>query len=366
MRVVHYYPRAIVGDGGPTQAVRGWAKALVDAGCSVRVVCSEGSPSEPSPIDWRVIRHSGTRRWLRPRALNEHLGDADLLVLHSAWVFHNVVAGRAAVRVGLPYVVTPHGGYDRHIVRRRALAKQGWWWTFERRLLSHAAGVHVFFESEEEAVRELGYRGGFVVAPHGVDVPHGHRWDGGSGGYVLWLGRYDVEHKGLDLLVEALASIPVTQRPSVRLHGPDSRGGRSVVGRLVASRGLERWVSLGGPLHGEAKMRALEAARAFVYPSRWDSHSIAVTEAMALGVPCVVTDVMHVGRETGREGAAFVAGTTPPELGDALAAATGSVAAGVGQRARRFARTRFDWSNSAASFLEQVEHLLGQKTPQPR
>ena len=54
-------------------------------------------------------------------------------------------------------------------------------------------------------------------------------WDGGSGGYVLWLGRFDPEHKGLDLLLQALALLPSRERPTLRIHGPDWRGRKQKV-----------------------------------------------------------------------------------------------------------------------------------------
>ena len=44
---------------------------------------------------------------------------------------------------------------------------------------------------------------------------------------VLWLGRFDPTHKGLDLLVDAVRSLAPHERPRVRLHGPDRRGGKA-------------------------------------------------------------------------------------------------------------------------------------------
>jgi hypothetical protein len=111
----------------------------------------------------------------------------------------------------------------------------------------------VFFDEQREHLQHLGYDRAFVVAPNGVRVPRDRRWDGGSGGYIAYLGRFDPEHKGLDLLVQATALLPPDERPQLRLHGPDWRGGKDRVRDLVRELDLASDVVLGPPLYGDDK-----------------------------------------------------------------------------------------------------------------
>ena len=108
-----------------------------------------------------------------------------------------------------------------------------------------------------------------VVAPNGITAPEGVRWDGGSGAYLFWLGRYDPVNKGLDVLLQGLRLLPAGQRPRLRLHGRDYQGGRQVVERLLRELDLEASVSVGDPVYGEEKWRLMAQASGFVYPSRW-------------------------------------------------------------------------------------------------
>ena len=204
-----------------------------------------------------------------------------------------------AERIGVPYVATPHGLYDPHVVARHRTPRRAWWLLAERRYLQRAAAVHLFFRDEPRA---FPFRARLIVAPNGVTPPTDLRWDGGSSGKVVWLGRFDVQHKGLDLLIEAIGRIPASRRPEVRLIGHDWFDQRTAVERRVVDCGLARWISVEQPVFGEEKWKILSTARAFVYPSRWEAFGLAVAEAVSIGVPTIVTP-FPLGRFLAHEGA---------------------------------------------------------------
>lgn len=355
MRILHYYPRATVGDGGPSIAVRGWVAGLREAGASVSIAYDAATRAD-DPADV-AVGHRGSGRRRVPVGLRDVLPPFDLLVLHSGWVAHNVVAARAARRAGTPYVVTPHGAYAPEVLRRgRRWTKRVWWTALERPLLRRAAAVHVFFAEEAVALREAGYDGEVVVSPNGVSVPEAPRWDGGSGGYVLWLGRFDVHNKGLDLLVDAVRRIEPGRRPLLRLHGPDWRGGRAAVERLVHDAGVSSHVVIGDPVYGDAKWDALRRARCFVYPSRWEAFGLAAAEAAALGVPVIGTATGPFLRRMSEQGCAVAVPPDARALADALLSDAASLG-DMGGRAEALMKSDYTWDAAARRFLTAVEAL---------
>ena len=96
--------------------------------------------------------------------------------------------------------------------------------------------------------------------------------------------------KGVFDLLEAWVVV-VAQRPSAKLamigDGPD----RDAVREHVRSRGLEQNVDLLGSATNEEKDQCVSASRVFVLPSHEENWSIAIGEAMALGVPVVAYDL---------------------------------------------------------------------------
>lgn len=358
MRIVRYYPRALVGDGGMTSAVKKWSQGFVNAGAEAVIAYDEGvEPPPRSDVEWLPVRHAGRPRLKLPVGLEDILEGADVLVLHSGWTVHNLRAAAVARRAGVPYVLEPRGAYDPHIVARKRWLKKAWWAAWERRLVHEAAAIHVFFEPEREHLAALGYNGPVIVASNGVEAPAAPHWDGGSAGYVLWLGRFDPEHKGLDILLRAMRVVPPAERPHLRLNGPDWRARKAKVAALVRELGLQEWVTVGEAVYGDDKRAMLAAASGFVYPSRWDACPNSTLEAVSLGIPTLVTPY-PLGRFFAAQGGALLAQPDPAGLADGLRRLATPEAPEAGRTGAQVVRSQLSWDAVARSWLAQLEAIL--------
>jgi glycosyltransferase involved in cell wall biosynthesis len=324
-RIVHYYPAAMA-HSGVTFALWSWARVQAASGAEVCVLHAGSTDSGgsigfvsqeyyPGLSDHGVPHRGRYRMTLRPVDLDRYLGRNDLLVLHEGWVSSNLVAAAAARRAGVPYVVMPHGVYESkwttYLKPPRWLRNQ-----LERQLLERAAAVHVFFDSEIADIAALAPSATFVTVPTGLDVPD-EQWTGG-GGYLGWIGRVDPFHKGLDALAGAVARLSPDHRPTIRLRGYDYEGGLARLRHLIAGHGVARWVRLEEAIAGARKTQFLQQADGYVHPSRWDSHSMALLENLALGVPCIVSSTIHIAQTLARSSAAVLARPSEIELASAL------------------------------------------------
>jgi glycosyltransferase involved in cell wall biosynthesis len=362
-RIVHYYPGAM-GNSGVTFALWSWARAQAAAGAEV---CVLHAPAETAAgevafvskdrcagLSEQTVPHRGRHRLThRPVGLDRFLGADDLLVLHEGWVPSNLIAAAAARRAGVPYVVMPHGVYESawtgYLNGPRWLRNR-----LERRMLEGAAAVHVFFESEIADIAALAPQARFMVVPTGFEVP-GERWTGG-GGYLGWVGRVDPVHKGLDTLVGAIAELAPGDRPTLRICGYDYKGGIARLQQLITERQLERWVRLEGPIGGADKTRFLQQADAYVHPSRWECHSIALLENLALGVPCLVSKTIHIAPTLERSGAAILA--EPGEAGLAAALSRLTVErTELAPRGRALIGDAFNWATLMPQFHTELGRL---------
>ena len=101
-------------------------------------------------------------------------------------------------------------------------------------------------------------------------------------------------------------------RTRLFLVGPalDHRYALDLAG-LIADLGLDRKVLLAGPLYGEDKLSALAAADLFILPSLAESYGIAAAEAVAAGVPVLLTDTCGIALQIdGRAGMAVPLGVS--------------------------------------------------------
>jgi glycosyltransferase involved in cell wall biosynthesis len=362
LRVTQYYPRALSGDGGMTGAIHRLSQTMAAAGAETTIICDGGPQSAPPDdvVRWQRVRHHRVAGRAFPDSdqLARALRGADVLILNSAWTLHNIIAARVARRLSVPYIVAPRGAYDPRIRQRHRRAKDVWWLAAERRLLAQSLAVHVFFDAERSHLQRLGYGGSVIVAPNGVDVPDDIRWEGGSQGPVVWLGRFDPEHKGLDLLLGAMHRIPAARRRQLRLCGPDWRGKKKTVRELVAKLDLDQWVTVANPIYGREKLELMARAGAFVYPSRWEGFGNSVAEAAAVGVPTLVTPY-PLGRFLASRGAAVLVDPTEAGLADGLISVLLPSSSAVGARARQTMTESFSWSVVAHQWLLGIDQALG-------
>lgn len=341
-----------------TNSVKKWSRGMVKAGAHVTVVCEDGvAPPTEDRLEWRPIPHRGLRAVKAPVGLEGAFEGADVAVLHSGWTYHNVRAAATARKLGIPYFLEPRGAYDPSIVHRRPLAKKVWWVALEGRLVRGARAIHLFFEQELPHLDALGYRGAVLIASNGVDAPPHDLWDGGSGGYLLWLGRFDPEHKGLDILLSAMKRLPAADRPALRLHGPEWRGRKRDVENMIGQLGLQKHVTVGPAVYGEEKRRLLVEAAGFVYPSRWDACPNSVLEAISLGVPTLVTPY-PLGRSFAEKQGAILAESDPASLADGLRRLLSEDAAAIGKRGAEITRTELSWDQMALTWLAQARSVL--------
>jgi glycosyltransferase involved in cell wall biosynthesis len=337
---------------------------MVKAGAEVMIAYEKDAGQVPDSwrrngVEWVPVRHSGPDFFRLPqqRELENALRGADLMVLHSAWTPRNNRAGTIARHLGVPYVLEPRGAYDPHIVGRHPWMKRFWFAAFERDLLMHARAVHIFFDPEREHLARLGYSGQVIVAPNGVDTPEEVRWDGGSGDYVLWMGRFDPEHKGIDLILKAIDLMPESERPHVRLHGPRWRSGKEKVTAMVRNMRLNQWVEVREQVRGAAKFQLMAQAAGFIYPSRWEGFGNSVAEAISVGVPAVVTPYPF-GRYLACREAAILAEPTPAGLAQGLKRLQEPQVREIARRGTWIAHNEITWEAVAKSWLTQIQSLL--------
>src|SRR5262249_26552332 len=124
---------------------------------------------------------------------------------------------------------------------------------------------------------------------------------------------------------------------------------------FVERAGIAARTSFVGMLQGEDKLAAFADASLFVLPSYSENFGIAVIEAMACGLPVLISDRVNIWREVVADGAGLAA---PPEatafaqrLRDILGAAGQLVR--MGQAGRAAVARRYDWANIAQR-LEEV------------
>lgn len=282
--------------------------------------------------------------------------------MHS--VFIPEFYGIAAIlhRRGLPFGVTPHGGYSPHVLARSPVKKSLYMLAVEASVLKRASLIHAIGQTEVGDIRALAPSAHVVLVPNGQEPLRCDTTDvsspSGARPTFAFCGRLDARHKGLDLLLSGFAThLKRGNNGTLWLIG-DGPDRRSLEAQTI-TLGIDRSVKFHGAVFGEPKLDLLCAADVFVHTSRWDVVPTAVLEAAALGLPLLVSTETNLGDPIVRAGAGIVLGAnTVPEIARAMSEFTAKVESNglrdVGHRARGMVENWFAWPVISA---ELVSHF---------
>lgn len=106
-----------------------------------------------------------------------------------------------------------------------------------------------------------------------------------KGKYILFLGRFDIDQKGIDLLLKAYSGVAAKIKYPLLFAGcgPDEKK----IKDLVKQYKLTNKISFIGPTYGKGKLKVFSQAQLFAVPSRHEGFCIAALEAIAVGLPIV-------------------------------------------------------------------------------
>ena len=386
MRVLHVIASLGAGSGGPTEALRGLAPAQAAQGDQVTVlsVNLDGPPWQPAAaapgratlreagVTWEYFPGSFPRRWLRSPALAAALpaavAAADAVEIHGLYHHPLIAAARTCRRLGRPYVLRPLGILDPVIQGRRRWRKRVADLLGGRELLRGAALIHCTSEAEAEIARPWIGAVPVAVVPHGVtpaplpdaaDLDRARaRWLGEAPGpLLLFLGRLTPK-KGLRTLIAALP--PLAARwPGLRLLIAGKDEGEAAPALALAEKlGVAQRLIFVGHLDAAGKGAALALSSLFVLPSQSENFGLALVEALAAGLPAVVSPGVAIAAELAAAGAVEIALPEPGPLGTAIAALLADGPRREAMRAAaRDAAAGFSWQRAATRLRERYADL---------
>jgi glycosyltransferase involved in cell wall biosynthesis len=288
----------------------------------------------------------------------------DLVIFHSTYILKHLLIGRWLRRRGIPYIITPRGGMtpiaQKVSQRKKTVANSLGFGSFFR----GALGFHCLNELEARGSAKWGKP--TFIATNAVKEPAdilpatpGTR----DTLRFIFIGRMDVYHKGLDVLMGGVALIReelIRNRVTVELYGPDFKNGFAHLQDMILELKLSDIVEVHGALNGTQKFSVLSEGDLFLHTSRLEGWPLSILEAMIQGLPCLVTHGTNLGESIAESRAGWVVDENAEAIATGLLAAIQSKEelAVLGARARTTAQDQFSWEKVAALTLDEYRNLL--------
>lgn len=322
---------------------------------------------------WPLARSAWAKDTAGQQSFGAAVEGSKGLHIHGLWDNSTRVAATSARRAGVPYVLSAHGMLERWALRNKRVKKAIYAALVERKNVQKAACLHALTRAEAEDYRRFGAKNPIAIVPNGVESSpeatpaaflsafpnaEGKR-------LILFLGRIHYK-KGVDLLVNAWAEI-ASQFPDALLvlAGPDSEGTLAKVKDTITKSGLQDRVLMTGMLTGPMKWSALAAAECFVLPSYSEGLSVAVLEAMSMGVPLILSHECNLP-QVAEHGAGWLVATEVKPLATAIAVALSCNSVERQQMrvaAQTLAAREFSWSSVAKRMAGIYRWVSGGPVP---
>ncbi|PWH11818.1 MAG: hypothetical protein DDG60_16310 [Anaerolineae bacterium] len=264
-----------------------------------------------------------------------------------------------AVLSGFRPILTMSWGFD----LMRDVERGKWWQWVTRYTLKHST----FFTSDAEVTRQKAIAYGMnptntVVFPWGVDLHHFTPKDWSNINperFTLFCNRAWEPIYGVDVLARAFVHI-ASQDATMHLLLANSGSQGNRIREILLQGGVLERVTFLGHIHNHDLPRFYHMADLYISPSHVDGSSVSLMEAMACGLPCLVSDI-PANREWVREGHngwLFRDGNAT-ELAAKIQNALQNrmLLPQIGQHARDTAQEKADWAKNAKILLETYHKL---------
>jgi glycosyltransferase involved in cell wall biosynthesis len=330
-----------------------------------------GDSYEGVPV--RYVAQAFPKRFFGARLgqpLREALAGADLCHVHGIWNVPEWMATRLARDMHVPYVLSPRGMLHPAARRIGRVRKAVAWHLVERQGVAAAARLHATSEEEVEVLSGLVAPRRIALIPNGVDAgmaagtapsaaTRARLGVPADAFMVVFIGRLH-RIKRLDLLVDAFSRLRAAHA-SARLvvAGPDEQGCMAALAPMLAPLdGSVRWT---GPVDDREKWALLGAASALVLCSDSENFGLSVAEAMAAGVPVVVTRTCP-WPDVEREACGYWVAQDARAIAEALEAIADQpdAARAMGDRGARVARERYSWTAVGRAMADCYADVLAE------
>jgi glycosyltransferase involved in cell wall biosynthesis len=355
MKILHVIPTFDPIDGGPYQALCGICQALSERGHEVTIYTTDlTSVRSKNPLNFKPNRlktttsvpfdQNGYKVWYfradypyawcfsvaLTRQLVATIHTYDIVIIHSLYLYTTQVAAWCCRQAKVPYVIRPHGTLDTFMRQRRRYLKFGYDLFLQKRDLQRAVALHYTSQAEYQHTISLGLKPKPLIIPLGFNLtqftqlPEPGKFkakflSGWEGQLVLYLGRLNFK-KGLDLLVEGFAQV-AQQRDDIKLvlvgqYDPPSFA--KELEQQIKTYHLETKVVFTGPLFGDDKLAAFADATVWVLPSYTENFGVTVVEAMAAGIPIIISNQVALYHEVQAAKAGLIIACEATQVSTAL------------------------------------------------
>jgi glycosyltransferase involved in cell wall biosynthesis len=287
MKVIHFIAGIDRTGGGTTEYMRLLSSELRN---HVELIVVTGVSPHPIAIygvNIKFFRTSVLRWFSMVKEFSVFLEKEkpNLVHINGIWSPQNWGFQKAAQKLGIKVIISPHGMLEPWIMAHNPLKKKIALFLYQNEAIQRSVYLHATAKMEAENLLDLGFKNPISIIPNGIDINDVKEIKTHYGTRkMVFLSRIHPK-KGLELLLEAWRNCN-TNGWLLEIAG---NGDENYIVNLNKSAQDLTNVHFVGAKYGEAKWKFLQSADVLILPTHSENFGIVVAEALAVGIPVITT-----------------------------------------------------------------------------
>jgi glycosyltransferase involved in cell wall biosynthesis len=244
----------------------------------------------------------------------------DLVVFEEVYKLDYFKLYNECVFKKIPYVVIPHGCLVTNAQNDKKLKHMAANILIFNRYIKKAAAVQYLNEQEKNNSKFKCRKA--VIIPNSIEYIERQYQTNTDIFKFIYVGRYDVVIKGLDLLIDTFIALKQWCRENkvmLELYGPiEENPNLDALYEKINEEACNDIIKINGPVFDEEKFKKLQEASVFIQTSRNEGQPMGIIEALSFGLPCVVTYATSFGEYCNKNRCGIGVNFSKEELSSAI------------------------------------------------
>ena len=288
----------------------------------------------------------------------------DIAILHDFFIFSYAKITRLLRKYKIKYFLEPHGAFGTTALQKSRLKKLIANSTIFKKTIRRASGY--IFTTKQERDNSAYHSLVEFIIPNGVvsdsvDESNHKNLDTLHMPVFYFMGRYDINHKGLDYLLDALG---ILDKQGISLtfnfYGTGAKEEIDYVDSRIQEFKVVKAKNC-GTIFGKEKDSEMTKLNILVLTSRYEGSPIVVLEAFSYGNPVIVTPGTNVANEVYQNRLGWSTQLEPHDIASTIAKAMNEYrqnALSYIVRTKKYVLENFTWDRIAKYSVNELQNYL--------
>lgn len=294
--------------------------------------------------------------------LPKPFNNPDLVIIHGIYFKNYFPLVKKINANRIPYILVPHGSLTVYAQSIKPTKKKVGN-IFFNKIINSAAAIQYLSKQELETSINKGLYDFVGCNGIGIEDKYHYEFDSKVGLKIIYIGRLDPYHKGLDVLIDGCNCVKNELRNKnikVSLIGPDHEGGKNKLQNMIDKYSIDDIVSIENGLFGDEKITRILSSDYFVQTSRFEGQPLGILEALSLGLPVIATPGTNMANEIEENNCGIKVELNSYEIGKGILQAY-SYKRGLKEmsnNAMEFIRNNYRWEKVSKETIEKYEFII--------